>query len=66
MEQKNELTIQQLKDSKEKEVELLKTHYVEQIVQANDFITELKQDKALLLKDKDNLQNIIVEKNKLI
>jgi hypothetical protein len=49
MESKNEMAIRQLRESKEKEVELLKNHYVEQIVQSNDFITELKQDKASLL-----------------
>ena len=56
----------QLRESKQKEVELLKNHYVEQIVQSNDFITELKQDKASLLQDKEHLQNVIVEKNQLL
>lgn len=63
MESKNEMAIKQLRESKDNEVELLKNHYVEQIVQSNDFITELKQDKASLLQDKEHLQNVIVEKN---
>ncbi len=63
MESKNEMAIKHLRESKDNEVELLKNHYVEQIVQSNDFITELKQDKASLLHDKEHLQNVIVEKN---
>ena len=35
-------------------------------MQSNDFITELKQDKASLLQDKEHQQNVIVEKNQLL